>query len=44
MAKLIEEHWDKFAELSLQEEGVTVLAKGWGSDPERGLGPPSQPG
>jgi ferritin-like metal-binding protein YciE len=24
MAKLIEEHWDRFAELSLQEEGVTV--------------------
>jgi ferritin-like metal-binding protein YciE len=24
MAKLIEEHWDKFAELSLQEEGITV--------------------
>jgi ferritin-like metal-binding protein YciE len=24
MAKLIEEHWDKFAELSLREEGVTV--------------------
>jgi ferritin-like metal-binding protein YciE len=24
MAKLIEENWDKFAELSLQEEGITV--------------------
>ena len=24
MAKIIEEHWDRFAELSLQEEGVTV--------------------
>jgi ferritin-like metal-binding protein YciE len=24
MAKLIEEHWDTFAELSLQEEGITV--------------------
>ncbi|MFL5917259.1 MAG: ferritin-like domain-containing protein [Gaiellaceae bacterium] len=24
MAKLIEEHWDRFAELALQEEGVTV--------------------
>lgn len=24
MAKLIEEHWDKFAELSLREEGITV--------------------
>ena len=24
MAKLIEEHWDRFAELSLQEEGITV--------------------
>jgi len=24
MAKLIEEHWDKFAELSLHEEGITV--------------------
>jgi ferritin-like metal-binding protein YciE len=24
MANLIEEHWDKFAELSLQEEGITV--------------------
>jgi ferritin-like metal-binding protein YciE len=24
MAKLIEEHWDLFAELSLQEEGITV--------------------
>jgi len=24
MAKTIEEHWDRFAELSLQEEGVTV--------------------
>jgi len=24
MAKLIEEHWDTFAELSLREEGVTV--------------------
>jgi ferritin-like metal-binding protein YciE len=24
MAKLIEDHWDKFAELSLQEEGITV--------------------
>jgi ferritin-like metal-binding protein YciE len=24
MAKLIEEHWDKFAELSLKEEGVSV--------------------
>jgi ferritin-like metal-binding protein YciE len=24
MAKLIEEHWDRFAELSLQEEGVTI--------------------
>jgi ferritin-like metal-binding protein YciE len=24
MAKTIEEHWDKFAELSLREEGVTV--------------------
>jgi ferritin-like metal-binding protein YciE len=24
MAKLIEQHWDKFAELSLQEEGITV--------------------
>jgi ferritin-like metal-binding protein YciE len=24
MAKLIEEHWDKYAELSLREEGVTV--------------------
>jgi ferritin-like metal-binding protein YciE len=24
MAKLIEQHWDRFAELSLQEEGITV--------------------
>ncbi|MFL6039215.1 MAG: ferritin-like domain-containing protein [Gaiellaceae bacterium] len=24
MAKLIEDHWDRFAELALQEEGVTV--------------------
>jgi ferritin-like metal-binding protein YciE len=24
MAKLIEEHWDRFAELSLQQEGITV--------------------
>jgi ferritin-like metal-binding protein YciE len=24
MAKLIEQNWDKFAELSLQEEGITV--------------------
>jgi ferritin-like metal-binding protein YciE len=24
MAKVIEENWDKFAELSLQEEGITV--------------------
>jgi len=24
MAKTIEEHWDRFAELSLQEEGITV--------------------
>jgi len=24
MAKKIEGHWDKFAELSLKEEGVTV--------------------
>ena len=24
MAKIIEEHWDKFAELSLREEGITV--------------------
>jgi ferritin-like metal-binding protein YciE len=24
MAKVIEEHWDKFAELSLREEGITV--------------------
>jgi ferritin-like metal-binding protein YciE len=24
MAKLIEANWDKFAELSLQEEGITV--------------------
>ena len=24
MAKVIEQNWDKFAELSLQEEGITV--------------------
>jgi ferritin-like metal-binding protein YciE len=24
MARLIEQNWDKFAELSLQEEGITV--------------------
>jgi ferritin-like metal-binding protein YciE len=24
MAKVIEEHWDRFAEISLQEEGITV--------------------
>jgi ferritin-like metal-binding protein YciE len=24
MASVIEENWDKFAELSLQEEGITV--------------------
>jgi ferritin-like metal-binding protein YciE len=24
MAKLIEQNWDRFAELSLQEEGITV--------------------
>jgi ferritin-like metal-binding protein YciE len=33
MAKIIEEHWDRFAELSLQEEGVTVGGERLGSDP-----------
>ena len=41
MAKMIEQHWDRFAELSLQEEGIIVANDDFGQVRGTASGPPS---